>query len=414
MKQDIEDHIRKCELCGINKHVNHPNKAPPAKMSVPEKPLDEAMIDFVGPFQAASTHKFRYVLQIQDILSRFIVFVPCINATAQTAVDAMLERWLCIFGMPEIIRSDRGPHFVAEVFKGLCRSVGIEHHMGAPEHPESQGQVERQNQLVNQVRCLCENDVEKWPEAISKVQFSHNASINASTGFTPAKLLLGKEFKLPDDFIAKEKMVKKKMSPAQLLEVQEEERLIQISQAKKNIDAAQEKRIARMENHEEAHPYRLGDHVRYKLNADTRSQRGGKISPRYSDVYEIAEVKANEFTYLIKPVGSSRGQQKIRHFNDLKTVERVDQSGDMEGMEDVDGDAPNPQGSNVTVRSDQTGVGDALEVPVSSLPVSTNDNRSTGARRSRRDRKQTMFMQADGNAKTYSESAAQDDEGDFE
>ncbi len=120
MKQDSEAYIKRCDLCGGKKHLNHPNKAPVTTTDIPKMPLDETMIDFVGPFQAASTHKFRYVLQIQDVLSRFIVFVPCINAKAQTAAEAMLDRWLCIFGMPEVIRSDRGPHFMAEVLKSLC------------------------------------------------------------------------------------------------------------------------------------------------------------------------------------------------------------------------------------------------------------------------------------------------------
>ena len=37
-----------------------------------------------------------------------------------------------------------------------------------PEHPESQGQVEKQNQLLNHVRCLCGNDLETWPKLYLK------------------------------------------------------------------------------------------------------------------------------------------------------------------------------------------------------------------------------------------------------
>ena len=124
---------------------------------------------------------------MQNVFSRFIIFVPSIDARAKTAADAVVERWISLFGIPEKIRSDRGPHFIAEVFEELCKRVGIRHKLGSPGHPQSQEQVERQNQLMNQIRCLCENDGEKWPEALNLVQGSQNKSINATTGFTPAR-----------------------------------------------------------------------------------------------------------------------------------------------------------------------------------------------------------------------------------
>ena len=69
MRKDIECYIQNCEECGLNKHMNNPNKAPVAKTSLPGNPLDEMMLDFVGPFPAAQEHPFRYVLQMQDVFS---------------------------------------------------------------------------------------------------------------------------------------------------------------------------------------------------------------------------------------------------------------------------------------------------------------------------------------------------------
>ena len=178
MKQDIDNFVRDCKLCSKNKHVNKPNEAPQSLTSIPNGPLVEVMIDFVGPFQEARSHKFRYALQVQDVFSRFLIFEPTVDSTAQTAAVVLKNRWISIFGMPSTLRSDRGKHFTAEVFEELCKLSGIKHKLGSPEHPQSQGQVERQNQLINQVRCLCENDIEKWPETLFSVQCSHNGSMN--------------------------------------------------------------------------------------------------------------------------------------------------------------------------------------------------------------------------------------------
>ena len=69
-----------------------------------------------------------------------------------------MEQWICIFGVPATINSDRGTHFTSELFEGICKVVEIKHKLGAPEHPESQGLVERQNQLIAQVRCVCDKN----------------------------------------------------------------------------------------------------------------------------------------------------------------------------------------------------------------------------------------------------------------
>ena len=201
MQQDIDQFIRNCKLCSRNKHVNKPNEAPQSSSSIPKGPLVEVMIDFVGPFQEARSHKFRYALQVQDVFSRFLIFEPTVDSTAQTAATVLKNRWISIFGMPSTLRCDKGKHFTAEVFEELCKLSGIKHKFGSLEHPQSQGQVERQNQLINQVRCLCENDMEKWPQTLFSVQCSHNGSINSSTEYSPGRILLGKGFSNPEDVI---------------------------------------------------------------------------------------------------------------------------------------------------------------------------------------------------------------------
>ena len=67
MKHDIDDFIRECKLSSKNKYVNKPNEAPQSLSTIPEGALLEIMIDFVGPFQEARSHRFRYALQIQDV-----------------------------------------------------------------------------------------------------------------------------------------------------------------------------------------------------------------------------------------------------------------------------------------------------------------------------------------------------------
>ena len=152
--------------------------------------------------------------------------------------------------------------------------------------------------------------------------------------------------------------------------------------------------------HANGEPYQVGDLVRYKLNDDVRSRSyGGKIAPRYSEPYLIVGVK-NEFTYAIKPAeGSSRGRPKVRHFNQLKTVQRTQQRCDTSGNTDSVSDTP-PDDIGVTSVGDEE-VTDETEVQSEGVQDVISAPHNVGTRWSTRQKKKTSFLQADGHRKTY-------------
>ena len=404
MKDDINKFIRNCPMCSKNKHVNQPNVAPQSASSIPNGPLTEVMIDFVGPFQPARSHRFRYALQIQDVFSRFLIFEPTVDCTANTAAEVLTKRWISIFGMPSTLRSDRGTHFTAEVFEEVCRLSGIKHKLGSPEHPQSQGQVERQNQLINQVRCLCENDIEKWPQALFSVQCSHNGAQNSSTGFSPGRILLGKGFQHPEDVLFKHRFDQVGVDCWNArLKIREEEDEELYSQVTSRVSKCQEQRAQSLKSY--GSPYKVGDRVRYKLNDDTRSKKGGKIAPRFSEEYEVVEVLGDGYTYNLKAVNHN-GRAKSRHFNMLKTVHR---------SEDFDDSEIQTSGhERATVFPHDTWSSDGgcpnVSNPATDENVTLQDESchepSSWVRRSTRERKEVQRLQADGQKKTYSSSKA--------
>ena len=396
MKQQIQEYIAACEECGRNKHVNNPNTAPAKETSIPGAPLEEVMVDFLGPFQVARTHNFRYIFQIQDVFSRFLVFVPTEDSQTKTAANTLKEQWVCLFGVPKTLRSDRGKHFTAEVFTLLCQSLGIEVKMGSPEHPQSQAQVERQNQLVNQLRCLCENNTENWPSVIKNVQCSHNASNNATSRFSPARLLVGKEFNLPEDLLVQDEQ--EHLTDTNLAEREEEQQDV-LEEARKAMKAEQEKRIEKDPVNpasKTSAPYQVGDKVRYRLNDDVRSKMGGKIAPRYSEPYTVTEVVGNGYTYVIKPSDpDSGGRIKSRHFDLLKTVSRLNEVNHQLAKEPLNTLPDSHQENNSTPSE------------LENVPPSPPDNSQANLiKKSTRERRPITRLQVYGRNKTYVESTS--------
>ena len=61
---------------------------------------------------------------------------------------------VCGCGVPPVVQSEQTTHSTSINFDQKCKDMGIEHLLGSPAHERSQGQLEHQNQLTNNVRCV--------------------------------------------------------------------------------------------------------------------------------------------------------------------------------------------------------------------------------------------------------------------
>ena len=325
MKQDVSNYVNGCEMCGQNKLPQNPGRAPIQRTNMPSRTLAKLQVDFAGPFPKTAAHPYRYVFQIQDVLSRYLMLLPAEDCTAETAARLLFDNWICIFDVPYEISSDRGPHFTAETFRALCRRLGIRQVLGTPLHPQGQGQVERQNQLVRNLRCMCSNDVRLWPSKLPQLQFSHNTAVNASTGFSPFELLFARSARRPETCIsdppatAGADPAASDRSAAE--EVTQRRQLLDQLQreAQVGVERAQLKRVENSVVRARGQPFEIGDYVRLRLTTAERGRKGGKMSPALSSLYKVIEVLSGGWSYrLLKVQADTKARvEKVRHFNDL-------------------------------------------------------------------------------------------------
>ena len=86
--------MRGCAACQRHKRPKHPDKAELQKTGIPAAPLARIQVDFVGPFQPSVPDQFRYILAVQDVLTRYAILIPTADATAERAAQALLEHWV--------------------------------------------------------------------------------------------------------------------------------------------------------------------------------------------------------------------------------------------------------------------------------------------------------------------------------
>jgi hypothetical protein len=145
-------------------------------------------MDFIGPFPDNS-----HVLVIIDTFSRWTELFWCPDATAASACRALLDHF-GRFGAPNLIRSDRGPHFVNHVIKDFLAAVGTYHNQTLAYSKEENSIVERINKEINRhLRAFLFDtiDIDQYRLVLPFVQRIINCSLHKSTGAAPAQILFG-------------------------------------------------------------------------------------------------------------------------------------------------------------------------------------------------------------------------------
>jgi transposase InsO family protein len=120
---------------------------------------------------------------------------PPQNAESQTDHTALLflkEVWKH-HGTPWVVVSDRGPQFVAGFTRELYKLLGIKLTLSTAYHPQTDGQTERINQVIEgYLRTFTSRRQNNWDDLLPSGEFHYNNSIHSSTQQTPFMLDTGR------------------------------------------------------------------------------------------------------------------------------------------------------------------------------------------------------------------------------
>ena len=162
------------------------------------EPWTALNMDFIGPYTTGE-----YVHVIIDTAARWTELTLCKDATASSAALALLNH-LGRYGVPQHIRSDRGPHFANAVIKEFMALTGTQLKHTLSYSSKENAIVERANKEVNRhLRTMIfeEPDVHSLPKMLPFVMRIMNTTRNAVTGIAPSELMYGKMIDLDEGII---------------------------------------------------------------------------------------------------------------------------------------------------------------------------------------------------------------------
>ena len=101
------------------------------------------IIDFIGPFPDQE-----YILVIVDTFTRWVELYRTTDATSLSAAKCLLK-YFRRFGAPHHLRSDNGPHFIAEIIREFLLLIGVSHTLTLAYSRQENTIVERYNKEIN-------------------------------------------------------------------------------------------------------------------------------------------------------------------------------------------------------------------------------------------------------------------------
>ncbi|WVZ97506.1 hypothetical protein U9M48_043033 [Paspalum notatum var. saurae] len=136
---------------------------------------------------------------IVDRLTKSAHFISVkANYNASRLAELYIQNILRLHGAPLSIVSDRGPQFTARFWKSLQRALDTKLDYSTAYHPQTDGQTERVNQLLEDLLRACVLTYgPNWEDSLPFAEFSYNNSYQASIGMSPFQALYGRQCRTP-------------------------------------------------------------------------------------------------------------------------------------------------------------------------------------------------------------------------
>ena len=142
-----------------------------------------------------------YCLVIQDYFTKWLEIYCIPNHKAHTVAKCVLH-FICHYGCPGKIHTDQGREFTSRLFQDLCLLFHIKKTRTTPYTPWSDGGGERcMRSIVSIISTMTQPGNHDWDTKMDIVAAAYRATVHSSTGFTPNRLMFGRELNHPADLV---------------------------------------------------------------------------------------------------------------------------------------------------------------------------------------------------------------------
>ena len=158
----VSTYVRTCETCQRMKPPAHA-AVPLASLPVPTGCWESMIMDFVFGLPKNSEGNTGIVVFVDRLIKiDHLASVPD-SIDAEGTAKLLIDRVFQQHGSPVEIVSDRDPRFTGKFWKSIFKVLGTRLDMSTADHPQTDGQTERVNRVINDIlRSVCADTPKRW------------------------------------------------------------------------------------------------------------------------------------------------------------------------------------------------------------------------------------------------------------
>jgi hypothetical protein len=269
LKKDIAEYLSKCiEFQQVKAEHRHPvGLLQP--LPILEWKWETISMDFITGLPT-STKQNETIMVVVDKLSNSAHFIP-VKSTCK-AIDinhVFMKEIFRLYGMPKEIMSNRDMKFTSNFWKSLM--VGLETNLlfSTAYHPQTDGQTERVNQILeDMLRMHVMHQPKKWEDYLSLVEFAYSNGYQASLNMSPFEVLYGRPCNTPVSWSNPINRIS--FGPDMLKEMEQ-----QVTQIKQNLKVAQNRQKSYADQKRTPLEFKMGVHVYLRVRPRKSSLKMG-------------------------------------------------------------------------------------------------------------------------------------------
>jgi len=184
MEDDVRTYCSNCDNCQRTKSPRHAKHGLLHPLELPSKPWTHISTDFITDLLLTSGAT--KILVVVDRFMKMADFIPIDKKDSPTVAKAYLDDVGKYHGFPEDVVSDRDGTFTGRYFTDLYDYLGIKRSISTAFHPQTDGQTEQMNQVIEAyLRAYCNFEQNDWAEMLSMAKYAYNNSKHSATQITP-------------------------------------------------------------------------------------------------------------------------------------------------------------------------------------------------------------------------------------
>ncbi|KAL0559114.1 hypothetical protein IC582_003704 [Cucumis melo] len=286
MKREVAEFVSKCLVC---QQVKAPRQKPAGllqPLSIPEWKWENVSMDFITGLPR-TLRGFTVIWVVVDRLTKSAHFVPGKSTyTASKWAQLYMSEIVRLHGVPVSIVSDRDARFTSKFWKGLQTAMGTRLDFSTAFHPQTDGQTERLNQVLEDMLRACALEFPgSWDSHLHLMEFAYNNSYQATIGMAPFEALYGKCCRSP---VCWGEVGEQRLMGPELVQSTNEA----IQKIRSRMHTAQSRQKSYADVRRKDLEFEIGDKVFLKvapMKGVLRFERRGKLSPHFVGPFEILE-----------------------------------------------------------------------------------------------------------------------------